>query len=55
MGTLAARQAEVITAALLASIDKKLLPFGAMDKEARKARVKKMSTTLQGLKPAPVK
>lgn len=54
-GSLLARQAEVITQALLNSIEKGLLPFPAMAKEARKARIARMAQTLQGLKPAPVK
>lgn len=42
-----------ITNALLVSIDKQLLPMGAMGKAARKERVAKMAAKLQGSKPAP--
>ena len=51
-GSYTARMAEVITRALIQALDRKLLPLGAMDKPAREARVKKMSLTLQQLKPA---
>lgn len=53
--SLLARQAEVITAALNATIDKRLLPLAPMEKEARAARVEKMAEKLQGLKPAPAR
>jgi hypothetical protein len=53
--TLLARQAEVITAALNATIDKRLLPLPPMDKADRLARIEKMAEKLQGLKPAPVR
>ena len=53
--SLLARQAEVITAALLVAVDRGLLPLEAMDKDARRERVKKMAARLQGLKPAPVR
>jgi len=52
-GSLLARQAEVITAALIATIERGLLPLEAMDKAARRERVAKMAARLQGLKPAP--
>ena len=50
-----ARMAEVVTAALLNAVDRKILPLGAMAKEARRSRIASMSKTLQNLKPAPVK
>ncbi len=53
--SLLARQAEVITAALLLAVDRGLLPLEAMDKDARRERVKKMAARLQGLKPAPAR
>ena len=53
--SLLARQAEVITAALLVAVDRGLLPLEAMDKDARRERVTKMAARLQGLKPAPVR
>lgn len=54
-GSLLARQAEVITEALSHAINKQLLPFEAMDKDARRARTEKMAAKVQGLKPAPVR
>ena len=48
-----ARQAEVITQALVKLLDMRQLPWAAMDKAVRKARVEKMSEKLQSLKPAP--
>jgi DNA-binding XRE family transcriptional regulator len=54
-GSLLARQAEAITLALLNLISNGGLPFPAMMKEARKARVERMSKTLQALRPASVK
>ena len=53
-GSYTARMAETITAALENAIARKLLPLGAMDKFARRARIVKMARTLQGLKPAPI-
>lgn len=53
--SLLARQAEVITQALIVAIERGLLPFEAMDKMARRERVSKMAARLQGLKPAPVR
>ena len=53
--SLLARQAEVITNALLVGINRGLLPLGDMDKTARRARVNKMAAQLQGLKPAPLR
>jgi len=53
--SLLARQAEVITQALVKLIDMRQLPWAAMDKAARKERVAKMAARLQGLKPAPSK
>lgn len=53
--SLLARQAEVITAALLVAVDRGLLPLEAMDKDARRERVNKMAARLQGLKPAPAR
>ena len=50
-----ARMAEVVTAALLNAVDRKILPLGAMAKEARHNRIASMAKTLQNLKPAPVK
>jgi hypothetical protein len=52
---LLARQAETITQALLALLDKRVLPMEAMDKGARRARIEKMAAKLQGLKPAPIR
>ena len=53
--TTLARQAEVITAALVNSIGLKILPLGAMASGARKARIASMAKTLQSLKLAPIK
>lgn len=55
VGSYTARMATVITRALCAALDKKMLPLGAMDKTARSARVASMAKTLQNLKPAPTK
>jgi len=55
VGSLLARQAEVITQALVVAIDKQLLPLAAMDKAVRRERVTKMAARLQGLKPAPAR
>ena len=49
-----ARMAETITKALVISLDRKLLPLGAMSREERRARVARMAKTLQGLKLAPI-
>lgn len=54
-GSYTARMAETITAALLNAMQSKLLPLGAMAKDARRVRVTRMAKTLQNLKPAPVK
>ncbi|MHB8388021.1 MAG: hypothetical protein ACYDBH_00400 [Acidobacteriaceae bacterium] len=54
-GSYTARMAEVISKALENAITRKLLPLGALDREARRARIKKMALTLQNLKPAPSK
>lgn len=51
-GSWLARMAEVITRALCAALDRKILPLGAMAKEARAVRIAKMANTLQNLKPA---
>ena len=51
-GSYTARMASVITRALVASLDRRLLPLGAMDKAARAARIASMAKTLQNLKPA---
>lgn len=53
--SLLARQAEVITNALLASVGRGLLPLGTMDKRVRRERINKMAAQLQGLKPAPLR
>ena len=50
-----ARMAEVITAALLNSVRRKILPFAAVSREVRAARIARMAKTLQSLKPAPAK
>jgi len=50
-----ARMASVITAALLNSIERKVLPFAAVSREVRAARIARMAKTLQSLKPAPAK
>jgi hypothetical protein len=47
--------ASVITAALLNSIERKILPFAAVSREIRAARIARMAKTLQSLKPAPAK
>ena len=54
-GSLLARQAESITAALVKAIDARQLPFSPIDKELRRARIAKMAARLQELKPAPVR
>ncbi len=54
-GSYTARMATVITAALQTAITNKLLPFPAMSKESRTARIARMAKTLQSLKPAPAK
>lgn len=48
-----ARMAASITKALCIAINKRLLPFGAMDRERRLARIKRMAKSLQELTPAP--
>ncbi|MCR4302277.1 MAG: hypothetical protein NUV51_11740 [Sulfuricaulis sp.] len=53
--SLLARQAEVITQALVLLIDRRQLPWGAMDKTVRASRITKMAERLQSLKPAAVK
>jgi hypothetical protein len=52
-GSLVARQAEVITQALVQSIERGLLPMRAMDKDLRRARITRMARALHNLKPAP--
>lgn len=57
-GTLLARQAEVITAALCNAIDKGVLPLNLSraitpQKELRRSRVQRMAVTLHNLRPAP--
>jgi len=52
-GSHTARAAEVITAALLNSIERKVLPFANVSREVRAARISRMARTLQGLKLAP--
>ena len=54
-GSYTARMATVITRALEGALDRRMLPFGPMEREARAARIKKMSATLQSLKPAPIR
>lgn len=54
-GSYTARMATVITTALLTALGQKLLPFPAMSKEHRAARIARMAKTLQSLKPAPGK
>lgn len=53
-GSYTERMAMVITKALLAALDKRMVPLGAMTKDARAARVASMARTLQNLKPAPL-
>ena len=50
-----ARMESVITAALLSAIERKVLPFAAVSREVRAARIARMAKTLQSLKPAPAK
>ena len=53
-GSHIARMAETVTAAILGAVNRGILPLGGgLSKEARRARVAKMSATLQNLKPAP--
>jgi hypothetical protein len=54
-GSYTARMESVITAALLNSISRKVLPFAAVSREVRAARITRMAKTLQSLKPAPAK
>jgi DNA-binding XRE family transcriptional regulator len=54
-GSYTARMATTITKALLVAVAGRLLPLGAMAKEARAARIKRMAGTLQLLKPAPAR
>lgn len=54
-GSLLARLAEAITAALLRSIERKVLPFAAVSREIRAARIVRMAKVLQSLKPAPAR
>lgn len=51
--SLLARQAEVITQALVKLIDMRQLPWAAMDRGVRSSRITKMAERLQSLKPAP--
>lgn len=53
-GSVLDRLAVVITAALLNSVERKLLPLPAMSKDARRKRITAMAKTLQNMKPAPV-
>ena len=53
VGSHTARAAEVITAALLNSIERKVLPFAAVSREVRAARITRMARTLHGLRLAP--
>ena len=53
--SLLARQAEVITQALVKLIDMRQLPWAAMDRGVRASRITKMAERLQALKPAPIK
>ena len=54
-GSYTARMATVITAALLSAIERKVLPFAAVSREVRAARIARMARTLQKLTPAPAK
>ena len=54
-GGLPYRMAIVIVAALENAIDRRILPFGDMDRAVRRARVTRMAKMLQDLKPAPSK
>ena len=54
-GTYTARMAEVITDALVASIEKGILPLPSMSRDRRTARVARMAEISQALKPAPLK
>lgn len=53
--SLLARQAEVITQALLLAIDRGVLPLEATDRATRQERINTMAAKLQGLKPAAAK
>lgn len=53
--TYTARMEEVITLTLMNLIAAKALPWGAMSKDVRAARVKHLAKKLQDLKPAPLK
>lgn len=54
-GTYTARMAEVITGALVASIDRGVLPLPVLSSTMRAGRVKRMAEISQALKPAPLK
>lgn len=53
-GTYTERMQIVITAALVNAMARGILPLGAMDREARKERVRRMAVRCQSLKPAPI-
>jgi hypothetical protein len=53
--SLLARQAEVITQALILAIDRGVLPLEATDRATRQEHIAKMAEKLQGLKLAPTK
>ena len=54
-GSYTARMAQVITQALVNAMDRKILPFKPIRKDARFERVMKMAVTVQSLKPAPIR
>ena len=54
-GSLSARMADAITAALLSAVKYKVLPLPSMSVKARRERVARMAANLQDIKPAPAK
>lgn len=54
-GSILARMATVITSALLTAVKTRKLPLGAMDKTTRRRVIANLATSLQNLKPAPIK
>ena len=47
------RMQEVITAALLTAVERRILPLASTDKEIRRRRIERMARMCQALKPEP--
>lgn len=53
-GSYTERMAVVITRALLAAVQRGVLPMPPLDRDERRRRMAKMATTLRNLKPEPI-